>query len=67
MIFFWTDIILFKYLKSFDEIGSKKSNKIFDWKIIILILVSIDYIIFIAYPARDARPILPFRILRCCI
>ena len=55
------------YSLSLDNL--KKKNKypnIYFWKLGILLLMVVDLIFFIVLPARDSRPIRPFRILRAC-
>lgn len=65
-IFFFDTFIDF-YCQSFDNFKRKnKYSSIYFWKLGLLILMVIDLIIFIILPARDTRPIRPFRILRAC-
>ena len=66
LLVFWADLVMKKYLKKKDIIGKNKEVPFFDWRTCVLLGISIDLIIFLVYHSEDERPILPFRILRCC-
>lgn len=64
---FWVDIIILTYCKQFDNFKKKtKYSGFFYFKVAIIILMTIDLIIFIILPGVESRPIRPFRVLRCC-
>jgi hypothetical protein len=66
-VLFWLDNIMVYYCKSFDNFKRKnKLSKFYYWKVFLILLMTIDLIVFIALPGYDSRPIRPFRILRAC-
>jgi hypothetical protein len=65
---FWVDTIILLYCKTFDNFQKiNHYSSFFLFKIVIILLMTIDLIIFISLPCYDSRPIRPFRILRCCM
>ena len=63
---FWMDNIIVLYCKSFDRIKeNKRYSSFFYIKFTIIILMTVDLIIFICLPCYNSRPIRPFRIFRC--
>jgi hypothetical protein len=60
---FWADNIFLLYCKSFDK---TKHSSFFIFKNILILLMTIDLIVFILLPCYHSRPIRPFRILRAC-
>lgn len=67
LLFFWLDVCMQFYLKKFDCLNYKnRYNDFFYFKVCIVVLMTIDLVVFIALPCYECRPIRPFRILRCC-
>jgi len=60
---FWADNIFLFYCKTFDK---NKYSSFFIFKVILILLMTIDLIVFITLPCYNSRPIRPFRILRAC-
>jgi hypothetical protein len=63
---FWLDTIILYYLKGFDSRKKTIYSLYNKSKIFILLLMTIDLIVFISMPCYGTRPVRPFRILRCC-
>lgn len=64
---FWADTFMLLYCKTFDKFNKVANySTFFYFKIIIILLMTIDLVIFASLPCYDSRPIRPFRILRCC-
>ena len=66
LVLFWVDVFMRKYVKTFDKFGKRAEALFFNIRTILILLMTIDLIIFISMPGFDSRPIRPFRILRCC-
>lgn len=65
LLVFFFDTFMDFYTLSFDHFKRKnKYPSIYFWKLGLFLLMVIDLIVFIAYPARNGRPIRPFRIFR---
>lgn len=64
---FWIDTVILMYCKTFDKFQNKSQySTFFVFKVFMLLLMTIDLIVFITLPCYGTRPIRPFRILRCC-
>jgi hypothetical protein len=67
LLLFWTDTLISYYVNLFDSFRRNKHSSFFWFKVALLLLMTIDLIIFISMPGYGQRPIRPFRILRCCM
>jgi len=64
---FVIDILIIYYCKQMDTF--EKTNKystLLKAKVLLIILMIIDLLVFIIKPGYDERPVRPFRLLRCC-
>jgi hypothetical protein len=67
LIIFWVDTFFRKYIKTFDHFGKHaKQVRYFGLRALLLLLLTIDLLIFAGMPNHDSRPIRLFRILRAC-
>lgn len=67
LCFFWLDTLILLYCKTFDNFNNAANySRFFYFKMTIILLMTIDLIVFASLPCYGSRPIRPFRILRCC-
>lgn len=67
LVLFWADILKTIYILRFDVLNNhQRYSKYFYMKFGIILLITLDLLIFAALPCHNSRPIRPFRILRAC-